>query len=105
MQKGKDRIRNKPLSLSPFALFSHRSPTFKINLRMEGEDAADEEHSLPGFSVESSDFHEHEQETSPSSRFQAWVINGCISSPLIASSSGDVFFSLTSANTRSVRIK
>lgn len=88
-----------------FALFSHRSPTFKINVRMEGEDAAVEEHSLPGFSVQRSDFHEHEQETSPWSCFQAWIINGCISSPLIASSSGDVFFSPTSVNTRSVRIK
>ena len=65
VQKGKERIRNNSFSLSPFALFSHHSPTFKINLRIEGEDAAVEERSLPGFSVERSDFHEHEQETSP----------------------------------------
>lgn len=61
--------------------------------------------SLPDFSVEGSDSHEHEQETSPWSRFQAWIINGCISSPLIASPSGDVFFGLTSVNTCWIYIK
>lgn len=65
VQKEKERTRNNPLCLSPFALFSHHFSTFKINPRLEGEDAAVEEHSPPGFSVEKSDFHEHEQETSP----------------------------------------
>lgn len=72
---------------------------------MEGEDAAAEECSLPGFSVERSDFHEHEQETSPWSCFQGWIINGCISIPLITSSSGDVFLSLTAANAHPIHTK
>lgn len=104
VQKKKERNRNNPLSLPPFALFSHLSLTdLKSTCGLRGRILLLlESTSLPGFSVERSDFHEHEQETSPWSCFQDLIINGCISIPLITSSFGDVIFSLTAANAHPV---